>query len=255
MPNEENSTELEVSSSRVILGVVIALVVLGGLTYAAYLYSNRQGGLILPSGYQKPGAKPILMADMKCDNPDPAYKNTPSFYIKCEPYKSSLSTKWVTKRDTAYGVKLDIPSDLPTVTYPNGIGFTWKTLKSNTNLFISYEPAAARSGNFKTMTGEEYPKNYWKQYGGLTGLKSLVEYKNKAGLKGWQAVYFYGPDTPTIDTFFEDPKAPGDFVHLSKGVLADDVYNTILDSFGWIPKATPSPSPTASASASPEASL
>lgn len=242
---KEEHMEEEVSSSRVIAGVIIAFVILGGLTYAAYLYSNRKGGAVFPAGYQGSTAKPPTFANIDCANPDPSFKTHPNYYIKCDFYKPTATTKWVAVKDPIHGVKLEVPSDLQTTKYPNGIGFPWKTIQPQTNLLISFEPASVRSGVYKTMTGDEYVKNYWKQFGGLTGLKSSVAFTNKDGVKGWQAVYFYGTETPTIDTFFEDPTAPGDYVHFSKGVLSDEAYKMILDSFGWIAKATPAPTPTA----------
>lgn len=265
MPEDQNKPDdniPEPSTPRVILGVVIAIVILGGLTYAAYLYSNRSSGAIYPAGYpqNQPPAKPVTIADINCDNPDPNYKSLPVYYIKCDPYKPSAATKWTVYRDPGHGVEFSIPSDLKTSTYPNGLGFPWRTLNPQSNLLVSYEPASSRAPAFKGLTGEDYPKNYWKQFVGLTGLKSIQAYTNKGGVKGWQAIYLYGTDTPTIDTFFEDPSSPGDYVHFSKGVLSDEVYNTLLDSFTWITKtktaaASPNeavtPSPTASASLTP----
>lgn len=244
MPSAEE-VEQTPSPSKVVLGVVVAVVVLGGLTYAAYLYSNRKGGSVFPAGYpqDQPAAKPLTMTDIKCDDPEASYKTLPNFYIKCDPYKVSPTTKWVSYKDPVRGIAIEVPSDLKTAPYVNGLGFPWRTIAASSNLLVSYELADARTGTFKTMTGEDYPKNYWKQFGGLTGLKSFSPYTNKGGVAGWQAVYFYFTEAPTVDTFFEDPTVPGDFAHFSKGVLSDDVYNTVLDSFTWTPKSSPTPAP------------
>lgn len=249
--NTEPKSE-EVSSTRVIAGIIIAFVILGGLTYAAYLYSNRASGSVFPAGYnQAPAGKAPTFANIDCANADPAFKTHPNYYIKCDPYRVSAETKWVTEKDPIHGVTLSVPSDLKTTKYPNGIGFPWRTIQSATNLLISFEPSSVRSGNYKAMIGEDYPKNYWKQFGGLSGLKTITPFTNKLGVTGWQAVFFYGTETPTIDTFFEDPKVPGDFVHFSKGVLADDVYSVVLDSFNWIPKSTPAPTAVPLTSSAP----
>jgi hypothetical protein len=258
MPEEnkaEDSPELQPSSSRVILGVIIAVVVLGGLTYAAYMYSNRQSGTVLPAGYKPTQVQVKIppVAEIDCNTTNPVIKTHNNFYIKCDNYQESATTKWNVYKDPAHGIQLDLPSDLKTTIYANGIGFPWRTIQPAGNLLISYEFTSARPGA-KVVTGEEYPKTYWKQFGGLTGVKSLVPYTTKNSLSGWQAVYIYfGNDTPTVDTFFEDPSHPGDFAHFSKGVLSDEVYKKLMDSFIWITRVTPTPAPAAVATPAPAA--
>ncbi|KKT72784.1 MAG: hypothetical protein UW69_C0081G0005 [Microgenomates group bacterium GW2011_GWA2_44_7] len=244
MSDDQSPTEGEPSTSRVVLGVVIALVVLGGLTYAAYLYSNRKSGAVFPAGYpqSKPAAKIPTISEIDCNTTDPAIKTSPNYYIKCDNYKEGPDTKWTTVKNPLKGTQFDFPEELKLLPYTNGYNFAWRTLPAAGGLVISHDASSLRSGNFKTMKGEEYPKNYWKQYNGLTGVKSVTPYTTKNSVSGWQAVYIYfGTDTPTLDTFFEDPAVPGDFMHFSKGVLSDEVYKKVMDSFKWTPKSTPAP--------------
>jgi hypothetical protein len=261
MPEEtaQKQEEEEASTPRVIAGIIIALVILGGLTYAAYLYSSRKSGTVLPAGYQQnqPAAKPVTMADINCDNPDPSYKTTPNYYIKCDFYKESPDTKWSVYTNPVRGTKFEFPTDLKLTNFTNGYAYNWRTLSTSSGLAVSYDLAVSRGGVYKTMIAGDYPKNYWKQYPGLTGVKSVDAYTTIKEIKGWQAIYQYGADTPTIDTFFEDPTAPGDYIHFSKGVLSDEVYKKVLDSFEWTLKSSPTPAPktvatpAASAAATP----
>lgn len=251
MPDEQpsaNPLDDQPSTSRVILGVVIALVILGGLTYGAYLYTNRKSGAVFPAGYQQgqqAPAKVLTLNEIDCNTTDPSVKTTNNYYIKCDYYKESPDTKWTTVKNPTRGVKFDFPEDLKLTPFTNGYGFAWRTIPGASNLAVSFDLAALRSGNFKTMKGQDYPQNYWKQYNGLTGVKSLVPYTTKNNVSGWQAVYYYYTnDTPTLDTFFEDPTSPGDFVHFSKGVLSDEVYKKVMDTLAWIPKVSPAPTRT-----------
>ncbi len=79
-----------------------------------------------------------------------------------------------------------------------------------------------------------YVENWWKQFGGLTGVSSITPFTNSNGLKGYKAKYttrngISGND----DIFFEVPTNKNLVIHLSNGVLSESVFDNIVDTLTW----------------------
>jgi hypothetical protein len=118
--------------------------------------------------------------------------------------------------------------------YPNGLGVIYKDIAPHQNLLFSVDGAASRSGEFKNMRGEDYVRNYWKQYPGiLSGLESIETITNSNNETGYKAVYTLTNKipSPAIDIFFELSTDSADLLHFSNGALDDTVFNTIVASF------------------------
>lgn len=79
-----------------------------------------------------------------------------------------------------------------------------------------------------------YVENWWKQFSGLTGVESITPFTNSKGLKGYKAKYLTGGGpSGNDDVFFEVPESKNLMIHLSNGVLAQDVFDRIIDSVSW----------------------
>lgn len=236
--SEEKNDELEIPEnfSKVLVGLVVGVVVLGAVVYGAYTFSKKSGQTVLPSGFPvKQEAKNPLpsLSTIDCakeTKPDP--RNYWPYYIKCQPFRTDTETKWKTF-DDPLGFALDLPETLKLAPpFPNGLGYSYNEIPATENLLFSIDLSASRSGEFKTMDISNYPENYWRQFSGLTGVKETFKFTNSKNVKGQRAVYVnVNNETPSVDVFFEFPWKKGDFVHFGSGVLSPEVFNTIIDSF------------------------
>lgn len=229
--------ELEIPQnfSKVIVGLVIGVIVLGGVVYLGYNMSKKNGQTVLPNGFpvatQAP--QPATLANMDCSKTTKADPANPwPYYIKCDPFKVSSDAKWKTFTDDRNGFSFDIPDTLKTAPYPNGMGIEYYELQPNVNLLYSLDLESSRSGEFKNMDLANYPANYWRQFSGLTGVREVTQLTNSKNVKYAKAVYVnIANETPSVEVFFEFPNRKGDFVHFGSGALSQEVFNTIIESF------------------------
>lgn len=229
--------ELEIPQnfSKVIIGLIIGVVVLGGIVYFGYNMSKKSGETVLPAGFPvaTEAPKPITLANMDCSTTTKADPLNPwPYYIKCDPFKVDADTKWKSFDDPKNGFSFDLPETLKTAPYPNGMGIEYHELQPNINLLYSVDLQSSRSGEFKNMDLSNYPANYWRQFSGLTGVREVTQLVNSKNVKYAKAVYVnIANETPAIDVFFEIPSRKGDFVHFGSGALSTEVFNTIIESF------------------------
>lgn len=229
--------------TKIIIGLCLAVVVLGGIVYASYsLTQKKPGGVTFPAGYKQPKAETpgaqqgTTIASVNCSISEPNPENVWAYYLKCERFKTSDKSTWkdYTNKDFETSFDFSLPSDLSIVEYPNGIGINYKEISAANNLLFSVDLASSRSGEFKEMKADAYVKNYWRQYSGLTSLKSYEAFTNQFNVKGHKAQYLnFANESPNQEVFFEFPTLPGSFVHFASGVLDQSVYDKIIDSFKW----------------------
>lgn len=232
MGEEEKKEELEpVENQKVVLGMLIAILVIGGIVAGGYLYSKKKGGqTVLPAGYQKP----ISAQDIECDKARPAAANIWDYYGKCDRIKLAPGAKLETIGNVEYNFAITLPSDLKLAPFPNGMGIAYKEIAPNINLLYSIDLAASRSGELSKLTGEDYVRNYWRQYSGLTGIKSLETITNNNGNKAYKAVYIIGgAQEGNQEIFFELGEKTGNFVHFTRGILDQPLYDSIINSFKY----------------------
>lgn len=235
--------------SKVVLGLAVAVLVLGGIIYAGYTYSQKKAGkTVYPAGYpigQQPAATAKNWTQIDCNTEKYNPADPWPYILKCDRFKTDANAKWVPYTDKGGRFTVQLPSTLKTIEYSNGLGVVYKDVtNAASNLLLSLDIAASRSGEFKNLKGEEYVKNYWRQYSGLSGLQSFEVIKNTNDEKGYKAVYKLSNNipSPAIEIFFELPGGEaGDFVHFSSGVLDDTVFNTIVGSYKSTVNVTPKP--------------
>ena len=243
----QNPEEETPEFSKVALGIVIALVVLGGIVYAGYQYSQNQAKKVTyPNGYQNPEGGKNTPGNIDCQNrsPDISFWD---WYNKCDQIKADANAGLETITDEKLGYEIKVPGNIKLQKYENGMGIIYKDVTPNLNLLFNIELASKRTGEFKNLKGQEYVENYWKQYPGLLGIHSLEPIVNSQGYKGYKAFYFVMPNTKgNTEIFFELGDNTGDFIHFSKGILSDDTFNIIIGSFQSLKSkpesAAPSPS-------------
>lgn len=242
MSDEEKKVEEEAPDfTKIIIGLVIAVVVLGGIVYASYsLTQKKPGGQTFPAGFKQPTANTpgaqqgTTIASVNCGITQPNPDNVWAYYLKCDRFKTTTTTTWQPYVNKEFEFDLSLPSDLSTIDYTNGMGVNYKEILAASNLLFSIDIASSRSGEFKDMKGDPYVKNWWRQYSGLTSLKSYEAITNQYNVKGHKAQYLnFANESPNIEVFFEFPNSPGDFVHFASGVIDNSVFDKIIDSFKW----------------------
>ena len=241
---EKKSAEEAPDFSKIIVGLVIAVVVLGGIVYGSYsLTQKKPGGQTFPAGFKQPvsdtpGANQgTTLASVNCAINQPNPDSVWAFYLKCDKFKGSENAKWGAYNNPEFGFDISLPSDLSTVEYQNGLGINYKNIQAADNLLFSADIASSRSGEFKDMKGDVYVKSWWKQFSGLVSLKSYEALTNQFNVKGHKAQYLnFANESPNEEVFFEIPNRPGDFIHFASGILDKSVYSKIIDSFKWAKK-------------------
>lgn len=242
MSDEEKKKDEETPDfTKIIVGLVIAVVILGGIVYASYSMTQKKSkGQTFPAGFQQPtsntpGANQgTTIASVNCSITEPNPENIWAYYLKCDKYKTKADTKWKSYQNQEMGFEISIPADLDTMEYPNGLGINYKQIEASGDLLFSADLASSRSGEFKDQKGDVYVKNYWRQYSGLTSLKSYEAFTNQFNIKGHKATYLnIANESPNNEVFFEYPLKSGDYIHFASGVLDQTVFDKIIDSFKW----------------------
>ncbi len=244
MADEENKTEeMEpVENQKVMMGMLAAILVVGLIVGGGYLYSRKKSGqTVFPSGYQPP----LSPGEIDCSKSRPANANVWDYYNKCDKIKLGADGKLQPLPNDKYRFSVLAPNNIKYVNLSNGLFIVYKDIAPNINPLYTLDLASSRSGELAILKGEDYVRNYWRQYPGLTGLKSLESIVNGSGAVGYKAVYIIGGTKEgNQEIFFELGNKTGDFVHFTPGILDPQLYDTIIGSFQYTTKGTPSPRPS-----------
>ena len=124
-----------------------------------------------------------------------------------------------------YPYSFSAPDTIKLVTFPND-PFDIYALSINNqppeqNVLIGVDKA---EGNRRI-----YVENWWKQFSGLKGVESILQFKNSKGLSGYRVKYVGGS---SVDIFFESPDGKY-IIHLANGPLEKKVFDAIVDSVFW----------------------
>jgi hypothetical protein len=91
----------------------------------------------------------------------------------------------------------------------------------------------------------EYVQNWWTQWSGLKGVKSLEQFTNSKGMKGYKVKFINtAGESPNDDVFFEVPGRSDLMVRFGNGYLDKPVFDRIVDSFNWKGTAAKTVNPT-----------
>jgi hypothetical protein len=145
----------------------------------------------------------------------------------------------VTIKGRIYPYTFEAPDSLKFVTFPNDPYDIYALVIDNKpadqNVLIGVDDLK-KTQELKTyITGDKrvYVENWWKQFGGLTGVSTITPFTNSQGLKGYRAVFINSSgQTPTVDVFFETPN-PEHVIHLANGPLPKTTFEAIVDSVAW----------------------
>lgn len=221
---------------KVVLGIGIGLLVIGGIIYAGYAYSQKQGlKLTLPGGSTYTG-------------------NQPNFNTETPPtaplrFSTSADTPWVNYQGKVYAYTFSYPQTLSLSFFPkdpsDSVAINWGNIIPENNILLNVESIKTKDPQYLGNT-EEYARNWWKAFNGLKGVLSVEKLNTSNGLKGFRAVYInLAGQSPNVDVFLEIPGNQDMVIHLANGVLDPAIFNRIVDSVKYNPVTTATPTPTA----------
>ena len=220
-----------VENQKVISGMLVALLVIGLIVGGGYAYSRKKSGqTVFPAGYQPP----IPASEIDCGKPSPAAADLWDYYTKCDRIKVDPAASLETVTNKQYNFSFSLHGNIELTPFGNGMGIGYKELAPQNNLLYTMDIASSRSGELASLTGEDYVRNYWRQYPGLTGVQSLEKITNGNNNTAYKAVYVIGnAKEGKLEVFFELKDGSGDFVHFTSGILDQPLFDTIVGSFKY----------------------
>lgn len=151
----------------------------------------------------------------------------------------SSSAKWSVFKGKKYPYSFSAPSALKLVTLASDTydiyAISWENRPADQNVLVGVDDLSRTTAlkQYVTMSKRSYVETWWKQFGGLKGVGSIVEFTNSKGLKGYRAKYLNSSNqTPNDDVFFETPDTKY-VIHLASGILDTAFFNALIDSVAW----------------------
>jgi hypothetical protein len=229
--------ELEGQEKNLIRVGIIAIVIVVFLMVTVFTWNSwtqkRKGEVVMHSGVSYLGPTQAAAASTNSGK-FTAPADTPTKIIKGQEYQYTITIP-----ETLELVRLgENPYDIWAVKYAN--------INPSSAVLIGVDNLQTNE-KLKTYVNQPkiaYVENWWRQFGGLTGVSSITPFTNSKGLKGYKAKYTTGSGpSPNEDIFFEVPGKKNLVIHLSNGVLDQAVFDKIVDSVSWGAQSSPTPKP------------
>lgn len=229
-----NPSEDQPDIKKLTIATFIGVLVLGGVVYGAYIYSQQKGAnLALPGGTTYLGQNPTSGAQ------------PPTAPLR---FTADPSVSWITYTSKIQPYSFSYPATLSLVFFPGDtndpVGIAWGNVPPQNNILLNIENIEDRDRKFVKRPKIDYVNNWYKYFSGLKGVSKVEEFTNAGGLKGYKATYInHAGTTPNLDVFFEVPGNPELMIHLANGVLDPDIFSRLIDSVEWNQKEKPTPTP------------
>jgi len=203
------------------LGFLLVFLVLIGVAYY-WVSQKTKASLVFPAGINYLG--PQLAKTGANITPVPTIDLT----------KLGASGKWSAANGRFFRYSFIFPSELSITTFPNDptdkIAWWTGIVPAERNIFSNVESISGFDPRY-TGKPEEFVKNFWKKYGGLSGVKSFERYQNGKGLEGYKVLYNdKAGKIATTNYFFLVPGDPDHILQVSNGILPEDIFNKIINS-------------------------
>lgn len=215
--------------TKIIMGTIVGSLVLAVVVFAGYQSSLKvDGRLTLPAGDTYLGPK-------KEDQPQPKGAEKP----RENRFTATEETPWVSYSGKIYPYTFSYPETLKLTSFPNdpsdSVAIDWGGIPVGQNIFLNIEFIKNHDLN---LVGKplEYVQGWWQYFSGLKGVRSVIEFTNSQGLKGYKAAYInQAGKSPNVNVFFEIPDDPSIIIHLANGVLEPKIFERIIDSVQYQP--------------------
>ena len=211
---------------KIILGLAVAILILVVVVFVGYRYAQQYGAkLSLPSGQTYLGEEGTDQEDF--NNPPTAPKM----------FTVSPDTPWEEYRGAIYPYSFKYPETLTLNIFPDdpndSVAIVWGNILPQRNVLLNVENIPNRDPQYVGKI-EEYARNWWQFFSGLTGLKSIEKFTNTAGMTGYKAFYTnQAGESVNTDVFFGIPGDPNRVLHIANGILDPEVFDRIVDSLDY----------------------
>ena len=203
------------------------------LAYLSYnLAKNPAGRIILPGGITYLGPTPTPASGYTAGKPTPA--------IPQGTFTADDTIAWKTWSGTVFPYRFSYPQTLPLQSFQNdpldSVGIVWGKLPANQNILLSVITLSSNTASapYAAKPKIEFVQNWWKEFPGLKGVKTIEPFTNRKGLKGYKARFINSEGkTPNLDIFFEVPENPKLIIRVANGILDDPVFEKIVESVEW----------------------
>lgn len=216
MAEQETSEKNTLATTSVVI-LAIFLIVIGGV----YLWVSKKnkGNVAFPAGINYLG-------------PQSASNLTPVPTIDLS--QLGKSGQWLKSGGKIYKYQFIYPSELQLTAFINdptdkiawitGIASPQQSIAFNVEKMSDLDPKY-------TNNPEEYVRNFWKKFSGLSGIKLVEPATNQKGLKGFKALYTdKSGNVATVNYFFPVPNDPDHILQVINGILPENIYNNIVNS-------------------------
>lgn len=201
---------------KIILGLIVGTVILTGITYAGYLYSQKSSAKIV---------SPTI--DTSLTNPPTAPQR----------FTAGPDVPWVEFKGKIYPYSFKYPQTLTLNVFlgdtNDSVAVVWGNIPAQNNILLNIENIPDRDPAYVGKI-EEYARNWYRFFSGLTSVSSLEKFTNANGLVGYKTIYVNNAgQSPNTDIFFEIPNDPNKAVHIANGVLDPVIFDRIVDSLNY----------------------
>lgn len=236
----DNENDIPLEALQVItdykkIGIIvgIAVIILSAITIVAYTTAKGRANVtVLPGGqtYLGPGREMVKSPTAPPVQP-----------VQTGKFQAADDVKWEDQKGKTFPFTFSHPTTLTLTTFINdvtdSVGISWGNLSPQQNILFRISDINKIEPSMVKYIGKpkEYAQNWWTQYtGGLKGVKTLVEFTNSKGMKGYRVRFINQADqTPNEDVFFEVPGRTDLMVRFGNGVLEQTVFDRIIDTFNW----------------------
>jgi hypothetical protein len=117
------------------------------------------------------------------------------------------NTPMSTMKGKKYPYSFSAPTSLKLTTFPNDqfdiYAIAWENRPPDQNVLVGVDNLTRTDAlkQYVTLSKRSYVETWWKQFGGLKGVASIVEFTNSKGLKGYRAKYLNTQSVTNEDVF------------------------------------------------------
>jgi len=224
--NSQESNE-QPDFTKLAIATLVGVIILGGVLYAAYRYSqNQAGNIVLPGGVTYLGPSP---------SPFEKEKQPPTAPLR---FTAASDVEWKSHTGKIYPYSFAYPATLTLVVFPNdvtdSVAISWGNIPPQQNILLNFELIDKVDAKYVDLPKIEYVKNWYHYFSGLKGVAKVEPFTNTNGLKGYKAAYINFADTsPNTDIFFEVPDRRDLMIHIANGILEPKIFDRMIDSLKW----------------------
>lgn len=221
--------EQELPPNHLPIVILISVILFAGVFWSYQSARNRQGAIVIPGGITYLGPTPTNTGTTPSPPVSPLTARIPvspeaswsEFQGKTYPYAFAYPAT------LSLGVFPGDPYDSVTVFYGN--------TDANTNIFFRVDNLTKLNKTAYIGKPRDYANTWWKDYA-WSGVKSVTDFTNAKGLKGYRATYIDGKnETPYDHVFFEIPGKSDLMIWISGRLFEPAIFDRIVHSVSWIP--------------------